>query len=98
MIKLNLMSLQECLGDVTATSDIQLCAEMMQYDLSICLSVQQSPAIDESNDGSRVVKTRQPRNGADCIEALVQFPALHYYLPMPGAQGPAQLAAYSFRY
>ena len=31
-------------------------------------------------------------------EALVCFPALPY-LPMPGAlQGPAQLAAYSFRY
>ena len=47
MIKLNLMSLQEGLGDVTATRDIQLCAEMTQYDLSNVLSVQYSPAIDE---------------------------------------------------
>ena len=41
------MPLQECLGDVTATRDIQLYVEMTQYDLSIVLSVQQSPAIDE---------------------------------------------------
>ena len=39
--------LEECLGDVTATRDNQLCAEMPQYDLSIVVSVQQPPAIDE---------------------------------------------------
>ena len=61
------MSLQECLGDVTATRDVQLCAEMTQYDLSFVLSVQQPPAIDERSGGSRVIKTRQPRNGADCM-------------------------------
>ena len=58
------MSLQECLGGVTTSGDFQLCAEMTQYDLSIVLFVQQSPAIDARSDGTRVVKTRQPRNAA----------------------------------
>lgn len=61
------MSLQEYLGGVTATGDFQLCAGMTQYDLSLVLSVQQSPEIDARSDGTRVLKTRQPRNAADCM-------------------------------